>query len=123
MLPVLASIAVGITAAVHFGFMYKEMRGWVELAKGVAGLSDSEAEATKAIGFNQGLYNGFFAVGLTVTLFGWLTDEHADAIRVFILICVVVAGIVGAKTLPGKPVVFLAGQAAPAAIALALMLF
>ena len=58
-----------------------------------------------------------------MTLFKWPTDVEAAAIQVFILICVVVAGIVGAITLPLSRVVFLAAQAAPAAIALALMLF
>ena len=114
-------IFVAITAAVHFGFMYKEMCGWEKLAQDVAGISETEAKATKAIGFNQGLYNGFFAVGLTATLLKWPPNMHIETLQVFILLCVVVAGIVGAITLPLKRVVFLAAQSGPAIIALALI--
>ena len=39
---------VAITAAVHFGFMYKEMCDWVNLAPRVAGLSPDEDEAKKS---------------------------------------------------------------------------
>ena len=140
MLPVLASIAIGITAVVHFGFMYVETCKWERLARDMVKLwprvKDKEAEAAaqaateaaRPIGFNMGLYNGFFAVGLTVTFFGLLTkaqifgtvtEAQTDALRVFILICVVVAGIVGAITL--KTFKLLLAQSAPAVVALALI--
>ena len=125
---------VVITALLHFVFMFVEMFKWDLLARDVVKLwpreeeaeaeaaaqaaAQAAADAAKPIGFNMGLYNGFFAVGLTVTLFGWLTPEHTVAIQVFILICVVVAGIVGAMTL--KRFGFLV-QSAPAVIALILM--
>ena len=110
---------VGATALLHFAFMIVEMFLWDRLAPRVAPelLADGVA-ATEMIVFNMGLYNGFFAAGLTATLFGSLTAERTEAIQVFILICVVVAGIVGSITLGG--IGFMA-QAAPAAIALFLM--
>ena len=117
----LVSIAVIATAVVHFGFMYIEMCKWDWLAPRVAGLTAEQAKASEKIGLNMGLYNGFFAVGLTVTFFDWPTQVDAHAIQVFILICVVAAGIVGAITLSRKWYMFLGAQAAPAALALALM--
>jgi putative membrane protein len=119
---------IGVTALVHFIFMYVEMRKWVWLSQRVAGLSEAEAEATKVIGFNQGLYNGFFAVGLMAALagstaevpvFGQMTPEHAAAVAVFVLVCVVVAGTAGAISLKRWP--FLVAQSGPAIVALVLM--
>ena len=109
---------VVITALLHFVFMFVEMCQWGWLAPRVARLSAEQAEATKSIGFNMGLYNGFFAVGLVVTFFDWPTQVDAHAVQVFILICVVVAGIGGVFSLK-RPGFLL--QAAPAALALALM--
>ena len=116
-----ATIFIAATAVVHFGFMYIEMFKWDWLAPRVAGLSETETKASRRIGFNMCLYNGFFAVGLTVTLLKWPTDVDTGAMQVFILICVVVAGVVGAITLPRKWYMFLGAQSAPAAVALALM--
>ncbi len=111
---------IGATALVHFAFTIVEMFLWDRLAPRVAPeLTTDGVAATEMIAFNMGLYNGFFAVGLTVTLLASLTAERAAAIQVFILICVVVAGIVGFLTLGG--ITFLAAQAAPAVIALFLM--
>ena len=115
------TIFIAAAAVVHFGFLYVEMFKWDWLAPRVARLSETETTASSRIGFNMGLYNGFFAVGLTATLLKWPTGVDTDAMQVFILICVVVAGVVGAISLPRKWYMFLGAQSAPAAFALALM--
>jgi putative membrane protein len=66
---------------------------------------------------NQGLYNGFLAAGL---IWGLVASIPAFAfeIKVFFLLCVIVAGIYGAVTVSRR---ILWVQAAPAAIALVLL--
>ena len=63
---------------------------------------------------NQGLYNGFLAAGL---IWGLLHPNPAMAfqIKVFFLLCVIVAGLYGAATVSRK---ILLVQALPAALAL-----
>ena len=66
---------------------------------------------------NQGLYNGFLAAGL---LWGLLHPNAAFAfqIKIFFLLCVIVAGVYGAATVSRR---ILYVQAAPAALALILL--
>ena len=66
---------------------------------------------------NQGLYNGFLAAGL---VWGLVHGAPAFAfqIKVFFLICVIVAGVYGAVSVSRK-ILFV--QALPAAIALILL--
>ena len=67
---------------------------------------------------NQGLYNGFLAAGL---IWGLVQPSAAFAfqIKVFFLLCVIVAGLYGAATVSRR---ILLVQAAPAALALLLAL-
>jgi putative membrane protein len=64
---------------------------------------------------NQGLYNGFLAAGL---LWGLWLGPAGTSVKVFFLLCVLVAGLYGAATASRK-ILFV--QAIPAAIALALV--
>ena len=66
---------------------------------------------------NQGLYNGFLAAGL---FWGLIHSAPAFAfqIKVFFLLCVIVAGIYGARQ---RQPTDLYVQAAPAALALILL--
>jgi putative membrane protein len=66
---------------------------------------------------NQGLYNGFLAAGL---VWGLTLGVSGDSIKIFLLACITLAGIFGAVTANPK-ILFV--QAAPGAIALALVLF
>ena len=75
------------------------------------------AAASAALAANQGLYNGFLAAGL---IWGLLARESAFAIKVFFLVCVIVAGVFGAATAKGT-ILFV--QALPAAIALLVLFF
>jgi putative membrane protein len=71
------------------------------------------ARASKVLAANQGLYNGFLAAGLI-----WGLALGRDDVKMFFLICVLVAGLYGAATASRK-ILFV--QALPAAIGLALL--
>jgi putative membrane protein len=74
--------------------------------------------ATAANVANQGLYNGFLAAGLFWGLS--LGEPLGLGVKIFFLICVLVAGLYGAAT-ANKRILFI--QAVPAALALLLLLF
>jgi putative membrane protein len=79
-------------------------------------LTPERAEATAQLAANQGLYNGFLAAGL---VWGILLGPEGFQVKVFFLVCVIVAGLFGAATASRK---ILWVQAVPGAIALALVL-
>jgi putative membrane protein len=110
------TIAYGLTALVallHAGFMALEMLWWTKPAgRRVFGTTAEFAQASRVLAANQGLYNGFLAAGLAWGL--WLGDE-GRAIRLFFLVCVVVAGVFGAATASRR---ILWVQALPAAVAI-----
>ena len=68
--------------------------------------------STKVLAANQGLYNGFLVAGLAWGL--WL-GEAGYGVKVFFLLCVLVAGLYGAAT---SSIKILYVQAVPAALAL-----
>ena len=114
----IANIAVGIVALLHLWFMVLEMFLWDKPAGLKAfGQTLEQARVSKVLAGNQGLYNGFLAAGLVYGIALGATGTH---VKVFFLICVVVAGVYGAVTANRK---ILYVQAVPAAIALALVLF
>ena len=112
-----ADIAVGLVALLHLEFLVLEMFLWTRpLGLKVFGLSAEQAEATRVLAANQGLYNGFIAAGLTWGL--WLGEAGKD-IKLFFLICVIIAGLYGAWSASRKILWF---QAAPGIVALVLVL-
>lgn len=76
-----------------------------------------KAEITKVLAANQGLYNGFLVAGL---IWGLVHGNPAFAfrIKVFFLLCVIVAGAYGAATVSTRILIV---QALPAAIALVVL--
>jgi len=76
------------------------------------GHTPEAAAASKVLAANQGLYNGFLAAGL---IWGLSLGAAGTAVRVFFLLCVVVAGLYGAATASRK-ILFV--QALPALLAL-----
>jgi len=110
-----ADIVTALVALLHVYFLVLEMFLWTKLyGRRVFRLSEEQAQATKKLAANQGLYNGFLAAGLV-----WALALGADgrAIRFFFLGCVVVAGMFGAATV-GRKILYV--QALPAALAIAL---
>lgn len=107
----------GIVAFLHFYFLVLEMFLWNKpTGLRVFGHSKEDAERTRVLAANQGLYNGFLAAGL---VWGLLLGAAGFRLKIFFLSCVLVAGIFGAATASRKILIF---QALPAAIGLALLL-
>jgi putative membrane protein len=108
---IVAGFLVGLVAALHLYFLVLEMFLWTTpTGRRVFGLEAAFAEESKSLAANQGLYNGFLVAGLVWGLVADRTD-----VKVFFLVCVVVAGLYGAATVSRRILVV---QAAPAALAL-----
>jgi len=110
-----ALILVGFVAVEHVYILVLEMFLWTKpMGRKAFGLSQEEAEKTKVLAANQGLYNGFLAAGL---FWGLIHPTHAIGVQfqLFFLGCVVVAGIYGGLTAK-RSIIFI--QAVPALIAL-----
>ena len=113
----LAQILVGLVALLHAWFLVLEMFLWsTPYGRRAFGHSAEQAEATRVLAANQGLYNGFLAAGL---VWGLLAEKRSRAIKVFFLGCIVVAGIYGGVT---AKMTILYVQALPALAALVLVL-
>ena len=115
---VIADTAVALVAVLHFYFLVLEMFLWTRpFGLKTFGLTPEFAQASKALAANQGLYNGFIAAWLG---WGMVAGSAGYSIKVFFLGCVIVAGVFGGLTASRK---ILWVQAAPGAVALALVLF
>jgi putative membrane protein len=111
-----ANIVVALVAAIHIYILVLEMFLWTKPAGMKAfGLTPQGAELTKTLAANQGLYNGFLAAGL---FWGLSLGAAGLSVKVFFLLCVLVAGVYGAMT-ASKKILFV--QAAPAALGLILL--
>ena len=114
----IANSLVALVAALHIYFLILEMFLWTKpLGLKTFRNSPEKAADSAVLAANQGLYNGFLAAGL---IWGLLHSAPGFAfqIKVFFLLCVIVAGIYGAATVSRR---ILLVQAAPAAIALILL--
>lgn len=112
------TILVFFVAMEHFYFLILEMFLWTK-PKGIKtfGLkSKSYAEETKVLAANQGLYNGFLALGL---LFAHFTESLPFIC--FFLCCVIVAGVYGAFST--KKIKLFYVQSLPAILVLLLIMF
>lgn len=113
----LSNFLIGIVAALHVGFLILEMFLWKTdlVQKRIAELNQEFGQQgigiTARLAMNMGLYNGFLATGL---IWGLLANQGAFSIKLFFLICVVIAGIFGALTVK-KSIFFL--QALPGILA------
>lgn len=115
MLALLGLVATLAVSAAHVGFMVLETFLWTAPAgRRIFAQSEEEAEQTKVLAQNQGVYNGALAV-----LLAWAALSGQGPAVVAILIFVIVVGIYGAIT--AKPSILFV-QALPAAVALALTL-
>jgi putative membrane protein len=115
----IANTLVALVAALHVYFLTLEMFLWTKpLGLKTFRQTIEKAEDSKVLAANQGLYNGFLAAGL---IWGLVHPAPALAfqIKIFFLVCVIIAGIFGAVTVSRR---ILYVQAAPAAIALILLL-
>jgi putative membrane protein len=113
----LANLLVALVALLHAGFLVLEIFFWnTPFGHRSFAMTPEFAAASATLAANQGLYNGFLAAGLA---WGLLSHANGFAIKVFFLVCVIVAGLFGAATAKTS-ILFV--QALPAALALAAVL-
>ena len=116
----IANVLVALVALLHVYFLVLEMFLWTKpLGLQTFRQSLAKAEESAVLAANQGLYNGFLVAGL---VWGLLHPVAAFAfqIKVFFLLCVIIAGLYGAWSV-SRRILFV--QALPAAAALALLWF
>ena len=112
---VIANVLVALVAMLHVYFLILEMLFWTKpLGLKTFRNTQEKANDSAVLAANQGLYNGFLAAGL---FWGLLQPAPALAfqIKVFFLLCVIVAGAYGAWSV-SRRILFV--QALPAALAL-----
>ena len=115
----LARIATILVGLLHLGFFYLEAVLWTTpRGREIFGTTMSFAEESAALALNQGLYNGFIAAGLL-----WAALAGKRDLAFFFLVCVIIAGAVGAgsvsltilfvQALPGIVAMILATLSGP----------
>ncbi len=105
-----------LVALLHMGFLVLEMFLWTTPAGlKIFRMTETQAQMTKVLAQNQGLYNGLLSAGL---IYGLITGDMN--VTVLFLIFVLVAGIFGAVT--ASPSILYV-QAMPALIALIIRFF
>jgi len=111
---IVINIITGIVALLHIGFLAIEMFLWDKpTGRNIFHTTAEFATQSKTLAANQGLYNGFLAAGLTWSIFA------DDAVKIFFLGCVAIAGVFGAFTV-SKRIFYI--QSLPALIGLILLL-
>lgn len=92
-----ASYLVALVALLHVWFLVMEMFLWTTpVAMKAFSMSAQLAQDSAVLAANQGLYNGFLAVGLLLSF--KQKPAISLAFRYFLLGCIVVAGVYGAVT-------------------------
>jgi len=108
---ILANMLVALAAVLHLGFLVLEMFLWDHpVGRKTFKMTPEYAQASAKLAANQGLYNGFLAVGL---IWGLVSGE--TSVKIFFLICVIVAGVFGGFT-ANRSILYL--QALPGLLAL-----
>ncbi len=115
---IVGNVLAGIVALIHVYILVLEMFLWTKPRGYKAfGLTPEFAQQTRTLGLNQGLYNGFLAAGL---IWGLIAGgDTGFAAKIFFLVCVAIAGIVGALTASRR---ILYVQTVPAVLALVFVL-
>jgi len=108
---ILANILVALVAVLHVGFLVLEMFFWNHpVGRKTFKMTPEYAQESAKLAANQGLYNGFLAAGL---IWGLISGE--TSIKIFFLVCVIVAGIFGGLTAK-RSIIYM--QALPGLLAL-----
>ena len=113
---IVANVLVAFVALLHLLFLILEMFLWTTpFGRRTFGLTKEIADGSARLAANQGLYNGFLAAGLI-----WGALAGLFEVKVFFLVCVIVAGVFGAFTAK-RSILYV--QAVPGAVALAAVMF
>ena len=108
---ILANILVALVVVLHVGFLVLEMFFWNHpVGRKTFKMTPEYAQESAKLAANQGLYNGFLAAGL---IWGLISGE--TSIKIFFLVCVIVAGIFGGLTAK-RSIIYM--QALPGLLAL-----
>lgn len=111
----IAIVLTVLVAVIHLYIVYLEMVMWDQpQGRKAFGLTEEFAKASKVLAANQGIYNGFLAVGLLFAL--WQGER---TMQLFLLACVAVAGLYGAMSV-GRKILFI--QTVPAVLAIGTVL-
>ena len=112
----LSHLMVLLVALVHGWIMALEMLLWNHpVGQRIFEMTPEFSASSAVLAANQGLYNGFLAVGLLWGLFAGRRD-----VKVFFLACIIVAGVYGGVT---AKITILYVQALPALVALLFVAF
>ena len=91
---IIANVLVVLVAVLHLGFLALEMFYWDHpFGRKRFGMTPEYSKASASLAANQGLYNGFLTAGL---VWGLITGDAS--VKIFFLVCVVVAGVYGGLT-------------------------
>ena len=83
-----------LLALLHIGLMVLEMFFWTDpIGQKIFSMTAEVANSSEILAMNQGLYNGFLGFGLL-----WALISGNQSLKVFLLICVIIAGIFGGLT-------------------------
>lgn len=116
MLILITNVVIGLVALLHLFFLVLEMFLWDKpMGLRVFRQTLEQAQASKVLAANQGLYNGFLAAGLL-----WGLASGDVGVRVFFLSCIIIAGLFGAITVSRR---ILLVQALPAVVGLLLVIY
>lgn len=111
---VIANLIIAIVALLHLGILVLEMFLWKRpVGRKIFGLTKEASESSATLAANQGLYNGFLAAGL---IWGLLSGEFS--VKLFFLVCVLIAGVFGGFTAK-RSILYV--QALPALLGLILL--
>lgn len=110
-----ANVLTALVALIHVGILVLEMFYWDHpYGRQIFEMTPEVSASSAVLAANQGLYNGFLAAGLFWGLFANRKD-----VKIFFLVCILIAGIYGGLT--AKTTILLI-QALPALIALIFVL-
>jgi putative membrane protein len=110
----IVNIVVAVIAILHVGFLVLEMFLWNHpFGRKTFKMTPEYSQASASLAANQGLYNGFLAAGLL-----WGLISNSFPVKLFFLVCVLIAGIFGGITAK-RTILYI--QALPALIGLLLL--
>lgn len=104
-----------LLALLHIGLMVLEMFFWTDpIGQKIFSMTAEGAKSSEVLAMNQGLYIGFLGFGLL-----WSLLSGNQSLKVFLLICIIIAGVFGGLT-ANVSIVYI--QALPGFITLLLVL-
>lgn len=107
----ISKLLIGFVALSHIGIMILEMFFWDhDVGRKMFAMTAEISASSATLAANQGVYNGFLAVGLM-----WALWSDRRDLKLFFLGCVIVAGVFGGLTAKTS---ILFTQAMPALIAM-----